>query len=58
MCGTHGSIQQMAIKVRPLKFSLDLQSLARCEREAKMLSLLNRPNIAAIHGFDKVTDLV
>jgi hypothetical protein len=40
----------VAIKVLPEALALNLESLARFEREAKLLASLNHPNIAAIYG--------
>ena len=45
--------RQVAIKVLPDIFSGDPERLARFEREAKLLALLNHPNIAAIHGLEE-----
>jgi serine/threonine-protein kinase len=45
--------RQVAIKVLPDIFSSDPERLARLEREAKLLALLNHPNIAAIHGLEE-----
>ncbi len=36
--------REVAIKVLPGQFTQDPQRLARFEREAKLLALLNRPN--------------
>jgi eukaryotic-like serine/threonine-protein kinase len=43
----------VAIKILPDEFSRDSERLARFEREARTLALLNHPNIATIHGFEK-----
>jgi tRNA A-37 threonylcarbamoyl transferase component Bud32 len=40
----------VAIKVLPKAFAEDKERLARFEREAKLLAVLNHPNIAMIHG--------
>jgi len=45
--------RQVAIKVLPDAFAQDLERVARFEREAKTLALLNHPNIAIIHGLEK-----
>ncbi len=45
--------RRVAIKLLPDIFSGDPERLARFEREAKLLALLNHPNIAAIHGLEQ-----
>ena len=45
--------RQVAIKILPDAFASDPERLARFEREAKTLALLNHPHIAAIYGFEK-----
>ncbi len=42
----------MAVKVLPEHLAHDPERLARFEREAKTLALLNHPHIAQIHGFE------
>jgi serine/threonine protein kinase len=42
--------RQVAIKVLPDAFASDPERMARFEREAKVLSSLNHPNIAQIYG--------
>jgi serine/threonine protein kinase/tetratricopeptide (TPR) repeat protein len=42
--------REVAIKILPEAFSADPLRLARFEREAKLLALLNHPNIATIFG--------
>ncbi len=42
--------RDIALKVLPELFALDLDRLARFKREAQMLASLNHPNIAAIYG--------
>ncbi|MBN2265786.1 MAG: protein kinase [Candidatus Aminicenantes bacterium] len=42
----------VAIKVLPKAFAEDKERLARFEREAKLLAVLNHPAIAAIHGIE------
>ncbi len=42
--------RQVAIKILPDAFALDPDRLARFEREAKTLALLNHPHVAAIYG--------
>ncbi len=44
--------RDVAIKVLPASFARDQERMARFEREAKVLALLNHPNIAAIYGFE------
>jgi serine/threonine protein kinase len=45
--------RHIAIKVLPEAFAHDADRVARFEREAKTLALLNHPNIAIIHGLEK-----
>jgi serine/threonine-protein kinase len=45
--------RQVAIKVLPSAFAEDKERMARFEREAKLLAVLNHPNIAAIHGLEE-----
>ena len=45
--------REVAIKVLSEQFTQDPQRLARFEREAKLLTSLNHPNIAAVYGFEK-----
>ena len=40
--------RDVALKVLPDAFALDLDRLARFKREAQVLASLNHPNIAAI----------
>ena len=42
----------VAIKILPALFAADADRVARFEREAKTLALLNHPNIAAIYGIE------
>ena len=46
--------RQVAIKVLPTSFTADADRLARLEREARVLAALNHPNIATIHGLERV----
>ena len=46
--------REVAIKVLPSIFSSDPERLARFEREARVLAALNHPNIATIHGVERV----
>jgi eukaryotic-like serine/threonine-protein kinase len=43
----------VAIKILPEAFAQDADRLARFQREAKTLALLNHPNIAAIYGLEE-----
>ena len=43
----------VALKVLPASSGFDPESLARLEREARMLAALNHPNIATIHGLEE-----
>ena len=45
--------REVAIKVLPESFAQDRERLARFEREAKVLSSLNHPNIAGIFGLEQ-----
>jgi Tol biopolymer transport system component len=45
--------RDVAIKVLPEAVALDLERLARFQREAKMLAALNHPNIATIFGLEQ-----
>jgi len=49
--------RDVAIKVLPEQFIQDPQQLARFEREARLLTSLNHPNIAAIHSFEHSDDI-
>ena len=44
--------RDVAIKMVPELFAADHERLARFEREAKTLALLNHPNVAQIHGIE------
>ena len=44
--------RQVALKLLPEAFLLDVDRVARFEREARILASLNHPNIAGIHGLD------
>ena len=45
--------RDVALKVLPEAFAGNPERLARFEREARMLAVLNHPNIAAIYGFEE-----
>jgi serine/threonine-protein kinase len=45
--------RHIAIKVLPASFAEDKERMARFEREAKLLAVLNHPNIAAIYGLEE-----
>jgi eukaryotic-like serine/threonine-protein kinase len=45
--------RDVAIKVLPEEFAKDADRVARFQREAKLLALLNHPNIAAIYGLEE-----
>ena len=44
--------RQVAIKVLPDAVASDADRLARFDREARTLAVLNHPNIAAVHGLE------
>ena len=46
--------RDVAIKVLPEAFADDAERLARFEREARTLASLNHPNIAIVHGLERV----
>src|SRR5262245_5441741 len=46
--------RSVAIKFLPEAFSHDTERVARFQREARVLALLNHPNIAAIHGVEEI----
>jgi len=48
--------RQVAIKVLPDEFAQDAERLARFDREAKLLALLNHTNIASIYGLEQADD--
>ncbi len=49
--------REVAIKVLPQRLADAPESLARFEREARLLASLNHPNIATIHGFEQCGDV-
>lgn len=46
--------RQEAVKVLPQARSRDKVRIPRFDREAKVLSLVDHPDIAAIYGFEKI----
>ena len=44
--------RDVAVKVLPQHFAADADRLARFEREAQVLALLNHPNIAQVYGLE------
>ena len=48
--------REVAIKVLPEDVARDHERLARFEREARALAALNHPNVATLHGFERVAD--
>ncbi|MHC4976556.1 MAG: protein kinase domain-containing protein, partial [Planctomycetota bacterium] len=46
--------RDVAIKALPEHLAQDAERLARFEREAKTLASLNHPNVAGIHGIERV----
>src|SRR5712691_332183 len=46
--------RDVAIKILPRLFTSDPDRLARFAREARLLALLNHPNIGAIYGLEDV----
>jgi serine/threonine-protein kinase len=49
--------RSVAIKVLPAAMASDADRLGRFQREAEVLAALNHPNIAAIYGLEKTSDL-
>jgi Tol biopolymer transport system component len=49
--------RQVAIKVLPVSVAGDTDRLARFQREAEVLAALNHPNIAAIYGLERSSDM-
>src|SRR5215468_10860072 len=44
--------RDVALKILPAEFALDLDRLVRFKREAQVLAALDHPNIGAIYGFE------
>ena len=51
--GTRSWIARSRLKILPEAFAADTERIARFQREAKTLALLNHPNIAHIHGLEE-----
>ena len=49
--------REVALKVLPEAFARDPERLARFEKEARVLALLNHPNIAALYGLEESDDV-
>jgi hypothetical protein len=49
--------RDVALKVLPQAFVLDIERLARFKREAQVLALLNHANIAAIYGVEEASGI-
>jgi serine/threonine-protein kinase len=49
--------RNVAIKVLPDAFATDPERIARFQREARTLALLNHPNVAIIHGVEQAGDV-
>jgi serine/threonine-protein kinase len=47
--------RDVAIKVLPSLFTRDRRRIERFEREARLLASLNHPNIATIHGIERLS---
>ena len=45
--------RDVALKILPDAFALDVERIARFKREAQVLASLNHPNIAAIYGLEE-----
>jgi serine/threonine protein kinase len=45
--------RDVAVKLLPEIFVSDADRVSRLEREARLLAVLNHPNVAAIFGFEK-----
>ena len=50
--------RSVAIKVLPAAMAGDADRPTRFQREAEVLAALNHPNIAAIYGFERSSDLI
>ena len=48
--------RQVAVKILPEAFAADPDRLARFQREAQLLAILNHPGIAAIYGIEVAED--
>jgi serine/threonine-protein kinase len=55
---TDGNLKRsVAIKVLPASVAADPERLARFQREAEVLAALNHPNIAAVYGLERASDV-
>ena len=48
--------REVALKILPQATRLDAESIARFEREARLLASLNHPNVATLHGLERDGD--
>ena len=48
--------REVALKILPQANRLDTESIARFEREARLLASLNHPNVATLHGLERDGD--
>src|SRR5678816_384542 len=46
--------REVAVKILPARFAHNAQFLARFEREAKVISSLNHPNICTLHDVGEI----
>ena len=49
--------REAAIKALPSDMAADRESLARFEREARLLASLNHPNIASVYGLEQIQEV-
>jgi serine/threonine protein kinase len=49
--------RDVALKILPDVFALDVERRARFEREAQVLASLSHPHIGAIYGFEQAGDV-
>jgi len=48
--------RDVALKILPTAFRSNADRLERFAREARVLAALNHPNVAAIYGFEELSD--